>query len=143
MDLEITGMERVALSIFGTGQDASAARYRSDLACQASNAGHRQSGATLRARGRSGVWPRRFFLQPAAGALHSLFGIRPLLPLRGPIRNFNGLYEFSRVFSLIVVSFSVKLLWQPSSPENSMELSATLGFRNSRFVSPLALWAKL
>jgi uncharacterized membrane protein len=125
------------LSIFGAGQDASAAPISAAISAKRAtpNAFGAKSGATLRARGRRGVWPRRSFVAARCGdAPHSLLAIRPFCLYARPIPVFQRSHMSFLAFFFIVVSL-VSFVAAQLLLKRAMDATKSTGFRNAQFVS--------
>jgi uncharacterized membrane protein len=125
------------LSIFGAGQGASAAPISAAISAKRATpkAFGAKSDATLWARGRRGVWPRRSFVAARCGdAPHSLLAIRSFCLYARPIPVFQRSHMSFLAFFFIVVSL-VSFVAAQLILKRAMEATRTTGFRNVRFVS--------
>jgi uncharacterized membrane protein len=123
------------LSIFGAGQDASAAPISAAISAKRATPASAKSGATLRARNRRGVWRRRSFVAARCGdAPHSLLAIRPFCLYARPILVFQRSHMSFLAFFLIVVSL-LSFVAAQLILKRAMEATKTTGFRNVQFVS--------
>jgi uncharacterized membrane protein len=121
-------------SIFGAGQDASAAPISAAIPAKRATSASAKSGATLRARGRRDVWLRRSFVAARCGdAPHSLLAIRPFCLYARPIPVFQRSHMTFLAFFLIVVSL-LSFVAAQLILKRAMEVTTTTGFRNAQFV---------
>jgi uncharacterized membrane protein len=122
------------LSIFGAGRDASAASISAAISAKRATPVSAKSGATLRARGRRGVWPRRSFVAARCGdAPNSLLAIRPFCLYARPISVSQQSHMSFLAFFFIVVSL-VSFVAAQLILKRAMQATATTGFRNAKFV---------
>jgi uncharacterized membrane protein len=123
------------LSIFSAGQDASAAPISAAISAKRATPASAKSDATLRARGRRGVWPRRSFVAARCGdASHSLLAIRPFCLYARLIPVFQRSHMSFLAFFFIVVSL-LSFVAAQLILKRAMEATRTTGFRNAQFVS--------
>jgi uncharacterized membrane protein len=121
------------LSIFGAGQDASAAPISAAISAERATPASVKSGATLRARGGRSVWPRRSFVAARCGdAPHSLLAIRPFCLYARPIPVFQRSHMSFLAFFFIVVSL-VTFIAAQLILKRAMVATTTTGFRNVQF----------
>ncbi len=123
------------LSIFGAGQGASAAPISAAISAKRATPASAKGDATLRARARRGVWPRRSFVAARCGdAPDSLLAIRPFCLYARPIPAFQRSHMSFLAFFFIVVSLLSFVVAQLIL-KRAMEATTTTGFRNPQFVS--------
>jgi len=127
------------LSIFGAGQGASAAPISAAISAKRATPASAKSEATLRARARRGVWPRRSFVAARCGdAPHSLLAIRPFCLYARPTPVFQQSHMSFLAFFFIVVSL-LSFVAAQLILKRAMEFSTANGLRNARFVSLAAI----
>jgi uncharacterized membrane protein len=123
------------LSIFSAGQDASAAPISAAISAKRATPASAKSDATLRARGRRAVWPRRSFVAARCGdAPRSLLAIRPFCLYARPIPVSQRSHMSFLAFFFIVVSL-VSFVAAQLILKRAMEATTSTGFRNAQFVS--------
>jgi uncharacterized membrane protein len=122
------------LSIFGAGQDASAAPISAAISAKRATPASAKSDATLRVRARRVVWPRRSFVAACCGdAPRSLLAIRPFCLYARPIPVFQRSHMSFLAFFFIVVSL-ISFVAAQLILKRAMQATTTTGFRNTRFV---------
>jgi uncharacterized membrane protein len=123
------------LSIFGAGQGASAAPISAAISAKRATPASAKSDATLRARGRRGVRPRRSFVAARCGdAPHSLLAIRPFCLYARPVPVFQWSHMSFLAFFFIVVSL-ISFVAAQLILKRAMEATTRTGFRNAQYVS--------
>ena len=125
------------LSIFDAGQGASAAPISGAISAKRATPDSAKGGATLRARGGRGVWPRRSFVAARCGdAPHSLLAIRSFCLYARSIPVLQRSHMSFLAFFLIVVSL-LSFVAAQLILKRAMEDTTRTGFRNAQFVSKI------